>query len=62
MTDSSSDLAYRVMRLEQQLDSYERLHAEELDAIRRAIEELKEHLLKSTKPLGGNGKASRSPD
>jgi hypothetical protein len=40
-----SDLAYRVLRLEQQLDSYQRLHAEELENIRRALTELKEHVL-----------------
>jgi hypothetical protein len=36
-----SDVAYRVLRLEQQLDSYEHLHAEELRQIRDALEELK---------------------
>ncbi|MCL5951684.1 MAG: hypothetical protein M1132_08180 [Chloroflexi bacterium] len=41
-----SDLAYRVLRLERQLESYQRLHAEELEEIRRAVEQLKEQLLK----------------
>lgn len=36
-----ADIAYRVLRLEQQLDSYQQLHAEELQQIRRALEELK---------------------
>jgi hypothetical protein len=36
-----SDVAYRVLRLEQQLDSYQQLHAEELQQIRQALEELK---------------------
>lgn len=40
-----SDIAYRMLRLEQQLDSYQRLHAEELDQIRRALAELKQHVL-----------------
>ncbi len=45
-----SDLAYRVLRLEQQLDSYERLHAEELEQIRRALDELKQHVLALASP------------
>jgi hypothetical protein len=36
-----SDVAYRVLKLEQQLDSYQHLHAEELKQIRQAVEELK---------------------
>lgn len=41
----SSDVAYRVLRLEQQLDSYQRLHAEELEQIRQALAELKDLVL-----------------
>lgn len=40
-----SELAYRVLKLEQQLDSYQRLHAEELEQIRRALTDLKEQVL-----------------
>ncbi len=40
-----SDIAYRVLRLEQQLDSYERLHGEELEQIRRDLAELKKEVL-----------------
>ena len=40
-----SDVAYRVLRLEQQLDSYQRLHAEELEQIRQALSELKDLVL-----------------
>jgi exopolyphosphatase/pppGpp-phosphohydrolase len=40
-----SDVAYRVLRLEQQLDSYQRLHAEELEQIRQALAELKNLVL-----------------
>ncbi len=36
-----SDVAFRVLRLEQQLDSYQRLHSEELEEIRQALAELK---------------------
>ena len=43
--DPPSDIAYRMLRLEQQLDSYQRLHAEELDQIRRALSELKDQVL-----------------
>lgn len=41
----SSDLALRVLRLEQQLDSYQRLHAEELEDLRRALAQIKEEVL-----------------
>lgn len=40
-----TDIVYRVLRLEQQLDSYQRLHAEELEQIRRALAELKAQVL-----------------
>ncbi len=40
-----SDIAYRMLRLEQQLDSYQRLHDAELEQIRRALAELKEQVL-----------------
>ncbi len=40
-----SDIAYRMLRLEQQLDSYQRLHDAELEQIRRALAELKEQIL-----------------
>ncbi len=43
--DPPSDIAYRMLRLEQQLDSYQRLHGEELEQIRRALAELKEQVL-----------------
>ncbi len=41
----SSDLALRVLRIEQQLDSYQRLHLQELDALRRELSEVKEQVL-----------------
>jgi hypothetical protein len=34
-----------MLRLEQQLESYQRLHAEELAEIRRALEDLKAQVL-----------------
>lgn len=40
-----SDVAFRVLKLEQQLDSYQRLHAQELEEIRGALAELKELVL-----------------
>lgn len=36
-----SELAYRVLRLEQQLESYQRLHAEELEEMRHLLAEIK---------------------
>lgn len=44
-TVPTPDIAYRMLRLEQQLESYQRLHAEELAEIRRALEELKTQVL-----------------
>lgn len=41
----SSEIAYRVLKLEQQLDSYQHLHAQELEEIRHALAELKELVL-----------------
>ena len=43
--DSPSEIAFRMLKLEQQLDSYQRLHAEELEQIRRALAELKDRVL-----------------
>ncbi len=34
-----------MLRLEQQLESYQRLHAQELEEIRRALAEMKDQLL-----------------
>ncbi len=57
----SSDLAYRVLRLEQQLESYQRLHSEELENIRRALQELKDQVLtmpkdrETTNPVDNEG-------
>ena len=41
----ASEIAYRLLRLEQQLESYQHLHAQELEEIRRILEELKIQLL-----------------
>lgn len=40
-----AEIAYRVLRLEQQLESYQRLHAEELEEIRRILGEIKTQLV-----------------
>jgi len=45
MMDKEKDLAYRVLRLEQQLESYQKLHTEELDEIRKALAEIKTEIL-----------------
>lgn len=44
-----SDLSLRILRLEQKLDSYQRLHAEELNEIRLALAELKAQVLDMAK-------------
>ncbi len=41
----TADVAFRVLRIEQQLESYQRLHQEELGQIRAALEELKQQIL-----------------
>ena len=41
----ASEIAYRLLRLEQQLESYQHLHGQELEEIRRILEELKVQLL-----------------
>lgn len=40
-----ADLALRLLRLEQQLESYQRLHNEELAALRQALAQVKEEVL-----------------
>ncbi len=53
-----TDVVYRVLRLEQQLDSYQRLHAAELEELRRAILELKAQIL----ALAAEHPVNPSPD
>lgn len=45
MSVPTSDLALRVLRLEQRLESYQRLHEQELDDLRRALSTVKEQVL-----------------
>lgn len=40
-----ADLAIRVLKLEQQLESYQRLHAAELEEMRRALADIKAQVL-----------------
>ena len=40
-----NDLSIRILRLEQKLESYQKLHAEELNEIRLALVELKRQVL-----------------
>jgi len=51
---SSTDIAYRMLRLEQQLESYQRLHAEELAEMRRVLEELKAQVLALAPPVAAS--------
>lgn len=41
----TADLALRMLRLEQQLDSYQRLHAAELEDLRQALTRVKDEVL-----------------
>ena len=40
-----AEYAYHLLHLEQRLESYQRIHREELDEIRRAIAELRNQIL-----------------
>ena len=53
-----SEMAFRVLRLEQQLEAYQRLHAQELEEIRRLLEELKVQVL----GMNPAKKAEEKPD
>jgi hypothetical protein len=51
-----ADLARQVLKLEQQLEAYQKLHAEELDELRRTLNECKRALAGlAEKPLDGSG-------
>ncbi len=43
--EKEKDLACRVLRLEQQLESYPKLQTEELDKIRKALSDVKNEIL-----------------
>lgn len=42
---SMADLVLRMLRLEQQLDSYQRLHAQEWEELRQALAQIKQDVL-----------------
>jgi hypothetical protein len=44
-SDVQKELAYAVLLLERQLESYRRLHEEEIVALREALRELKDRIL-----------------
>ncbi|MEJ2555146.1 MAG: hypothetical protein P8186_02715 [Anaerolineae bacterium] len=44
-SDEQKELAYAVLLLERQLESYRRLHEEEIVALREALRELKDRIL-----------------
>ena len=46
MTQDSKELAYSVLLLEQQLESYQKLHWEELAALWETLTELKKRILR----------------
>lgn len=45
MTQDNKDLAYSVLLLERQLESYQKLHAEEVEALWKTLAELKQRIL-----------------
>ena len=44
-SDKQKELAYAALLLERQLESYQRLHEEEMAALREALRELKDRIL-----------------
>ncbi|MCL4458944.1 MAG: hypothetical protein M1136_10860 [Chloroflexi bacterium] len=46
-TEEELKPAYKILRLEQQLEAYERLHREEIEAIREDLRELRKMILQS---------------
>lgn len=44
-SDRQAELAYATLLLERQLESYQRLHEEEMAALREALHELKSRIL-----------------
>ncbi len=65
LPDLSSELALQVLRLERRLDSYQRLHEQELDDLRRAVAQATDQVLilaaAVSRPAGA-GFASRETD
>lgn len=55
LSHPSADLALRVLRLEQQLASYQRLHAEELAELGRALAQVKDEVLALAPPTAEAG-------
>lgn len=60
MTDrqAQNELAYAALLLERQLDSYQKLHEEEMAALRKALTELKRRIL--SLPTVGNPEMSET--
>jgi len=54
----ASEIAYRLLRLEQQLESYQHLHAQELNEIRAILEALRVEVL----GMHPTKKAEEKPD
>jgi hypothetical protein len=50
----NEDLSQRVLRLEKQIESYQELHADEIDEIRRLLERLRSQVfrLQTSSPRG----------
>lgn len=57
----SADLALRVLRLEQQLTSYQRLHAEELAELAHALTLVKDEVLALAVRHGASASGGESP-
>lgn len=50
MAQSSKELAFAALLLERQLKSYQKLHGEEVEALWKALDELKTHILTMAPP------------
>ncbi len=63
LPDTFSELALQVLRLEQRLESYQRLHQQELDDLRCAVIEVKDQVLRlaaaASRPADSRASAAR---
>ncbi len=50
LSDNYGDVAYQILLMQQRLEAYERLHQEEMDELRRDLDQLRRAFLEETNP------------
>jgi hypothetical protein len=50
LSENHGDIAYQLLLLQQRLEAYERLHQEEMDELRRDLDQLRRTFLETTNP------------